>query len=159
MPRNKKGFTLIELLVVIAVIGLLSTFAVISLDNARKKARDARRKSDITQIGKGLSLYFNKYGKITPEHWDTDTSIGRNGTGGLYPNGTDWAADSDLTVLVTEGFIGKLPIDPVNNATYYYYFEPDGLNQGNPPCTVSSCRYVLRATLETGGNFTIAAAE
>ena len=48
--KNKKGFTLIELLVVIAIIGLLSTLAVVSLNNARAKARDAKRVSDIKQI-------------------------------------------------------------------------------------------------------------
>ena len=43
---NKRGFTLIELLVVIAIIGLLSTMAVVSLNSARLKARDAKRASD-----------------------------------------------------------------------------------------------------------------
>lgn len=47
---NKKGFTLIELLVVIAIIGLLSTMAVVSLNSARAKSRDAKRVSDIKQI-------------------------------------------------------------------------------------------------------------
>jgi len=51
MKKNEQGFTLIELLVVISIIGLLSTMAVISLNSARSKARDAKRVSDI----KGLS--------------------------------------------------------------------------------------------------------
>ncbi|MEK7211996.1 MAG: prepilin-type N-terminal cleavage/methylation domain-containing protein [Patescibacteria group bacterium] len=55
---NKKGFTLIELLVVIAIIGLLSTLAVVSLNNARQKSRDAKRVSDIKQIQTALELYF-----------------------------------------------------------------------------------------------------
>ena len=53
---NKKGFTLIELLVVIAIIGLLSTLAVVSLNNARAKARDAKRLSDVKQLSTILEL-------------------------------------------------------------------------------------------------------
>ena len=62
MQKNKKGFkkgfTLIELLVVIAIIGVLSTLAVVSLNNARQKARDAKRVSDIKQVQTALELYF-----------------------------------------------------------------------------------------------------
>ena len=47
---KRKGFTLIELLVVIAIIGLLSTLAVVSLNGARAKARDAQRISDVKQL-------------------------------------------------------------------------------------------------------------
>jgi prepilin-type N-terminal cleavage/methylation domain-containing protein len=57
--NNKKGFTLIELLVVIAIIGLLSTLSVLALNNARQKARDAKRVADIKQVQTALELYFN----------------------------------------------------------------------------------------------------
>lgn len=57
--RKQRGFTLIELLVVIAIIGLLSTLAVVALNNARAKSRDARRISDVKQIQTALELYFN----------------------------------------------------------------------------------------------------
>lgn len=56
---NKKGFTLIELLVVIAIIGLLSTLAVVSLNNARSKSRDAKRIADVKQTQTALELYYN----------------------------------------------------------------------------------------------------
>jgi len=55
---NKKGFTLIELLVVIAIIGVLSTLAIVALGNARTKARDSKRMSDLKQIATALELYY-----------------------------------------------------------------------------------------------------
>lgn len=55
---EKKGFTLIELLVVIAIIGLLSTLAVVALNSARQKSRDAKRVADMKQVQTALELYF-----------------------------------------------------------------------------------------------------
>ena len=57
--RKQRGFTLIELLVVIAIIGLLSTLAVVALNNARMKSRDAKRISDVKQVQTALELYYN----------------------------------------------------------------------------------------------------
>ncbi len=58
MEKKKKAFTLIELLVVVAIMGLLSAVAVIALNNARARARDARRLSDIKQVQTALELYY-----------------------------------------------------------------------------------------------------
>ena len=69
--KNKKGFTLIELLVVIAIIGLLSTLAVVSLNGARSKARDARRTSDLKAMQSALELYIgdNENAPTLPGSW------------------------------------------------------------------------------------------
>lgn len=62
MVRNqtKKGFTLIELLVVIAIIGILSSVVIVSLNNARSKARDSSRKSNAQAMATAFALYSSE---------------------------------------------------------------------------------------------------
>lgn len=74
MKKNNKGFTLIELLVVIAIIGLLSTLAVVALNSARMKSRDARRLSDVKQIQTALELFYNDQGMYPPSAAVIDTA-------------------------------------------------------------------------------------
>jgi len=56
----KKGFTLIELLVVIAIIGILSSVVIVSLNNARSKARDSSRKSNAQAMTTAIALYSSE---------------------------------------------------------------------------------------------------
>jgi len=55
--RAAPGFTLVELLVVIAIIAALATYAVISLVDVRRQARDLKRVEDMRSLWLALELY------------------------------------------------------------------------------------------------------
>src|SRR3989338_10863555 len=71
----KKGFTLIELLVVIAIIVILSSVVILSLNNARSKARDSSRKSNAQAMTTAFALYSSEQGpEAAPLEIDTATT-------------------------------------------------------------------------------------
>ena len=69
--RTNRGFTLIELLVVIAIIGILSSVVLSSLNSARGKARDAKRKSELKQLQTALELYYSDNSAYPVDCWNT----------------------------------------------------------------------------------------
>jgi prepilin-type N-terminal cleavage/methylation domain-containing protein len=90
------GFTLIELLVVMAVIGVLAAGLVIIVNPGGQigRARDAERKSDLSQIQKSLEMYYDDYNR--------------------YPD--------DVTALTENGgnYIQQIPFDPSTDQPYVY---------------------------------------
>ncbi|KPJ71320.1 hypothetical protein AMJ50_02395 [Parcubacteria bacterium DG_74_3] len=62
---QKKAFTLVEMLIIIAIIGILSSIILVSISGAREKGRDAKRKAEIAQFGRFLTLscYLPKDGE------------------------------------------------------------------------------------------------
>ena len=54
--KRQNGFTLIEILVVIGIIGILSSIILVSVSSVRIKARDAKRKAEISSIGRMVTL-------------------------------------------------------------------------------------------------------
>ncbi len=54
--KIQRGFTLIESLVVISIIGVIMSLVLVNLNVARQKTRDLKRKTDLSQIGRYLTL-------------------------------------------------------------------------------------------------------
>ena len=108
MQKAIRGFTLIELLVVVAIIGVLSTVVMSSVNQARRKARDARRYQDLQSLRTALEMYYDDYGRYpsTAGSWQTVCTTGLN----TYPyttSGSDgWIPDLAPT------YMSVLPTDP-----------------------------------------------
>lgn len=121
MDSRQGGFTLIELLVVISIIGVLSTVAMTSLNGARTKSRDVKRKAEIAEIRKALELYYADHGNYPR----SDGALSPN-DGWSNSNDASW---NDLQTALAP-YMQILPRDPVNTSsgwpntgsyTYTYY--------------------------------------
>ena len=109
MKKMHKGFTLIELLVVIAIIGLLSTLAVVALNSAREKARDAKRVSDVKQVQTALELYYS------------DNQQYPDGAGALGVAITRLDGDGFGAAATEPVYMGLMPRDPQSPTIDYVY--------------------------------------
>ncbi len=107
---QKRGFTLIELLVVVAIIGVLSSVVMVSLNSARVKARDAKRKVELKQITNALELYYNDNGRYPP--FRPSNSCGGNREDFAISTCTEinWLS-TDQNFLK---YISTVPKDPLN---------------------------------------------
>lgn len=133
MKKQQKGFTLIELLVVIAIIGLLSTLAVVALNNARQKSRDAKRVSDIKQVQTALELYYNDANGYPPS-----AGVVQGGTI-TYDPGTPLDTNDDTVYMA---LVPKAPEPPsgdlytytsIDTSTYQLTYTLEGTTGGIAP--------------------------
>lgn len=117
--KKQHGFTLIELLVVIAVIGILASVVLASLNSARAKAHDAKRKADLVQIRSALELYYSDNGAypVTSGYRSNCPGYGGfdvTGANGYIPN-------------LAPTYIPTLPLDPKPINPYgCYLYTSDG---------------------------------
>ncbi len=102
--KPDRGFTLIELLVVIAIIGLLANLVMAGVNNARAKARDAKRLADIDTLIKAIRMYYIDHGSYP----GSDDGSGAE----ISPD-----CDSDLkNDLINGGYLQNVPKDPAENS-------------------------------------------
>lgn len=126
----KKGFTLVELLIVIAILSILATAVVVILNPAEliKQARDSTRISDMATVNSAVALFLSD---VPSPGW---SAVYRCTTGGSTPFGSSCTTNASTTVDTT-GWVAvnfnqlsngsplsRLPIDPVNNTTYFYAY-------------------------------------
>ncbi|MFA4834333.1 MAG: prepilin-type N-terminal cleavage/methylation domain-containing protein [Patescibacteria group bacterium] len=114
---GKRGFTLIELLVVISIIGILASFSVVSLNGARIKARDAKRKADMVQMRIALYLYYDDNLEYPIcGTWD-DEADDFGATADCYNK----TLGSSL-IERAKPYMADLPVDPKGDGVYLYRY-------------------------------------
>jgi general secretion pathway protein G len=109
--RLQAGFTLLELLVVMTIIGILAAIAVPALRDSPRRAMEATLRADLFTFRSVIDQY--------------------KGDKGNYP--------PDLETLVRDGYMRKIPLDPMTKAPDWVLSmeeeasEPDDPNQTEPP--------------------------
>lgn len=127
--KAKSGFTLIELLVVVAIIGLMVSIISVGYSTQRRKARDAKRLSDMRQIKSGMDIYFQ------------DSSG--------YPDNTEWAPGTTLNCQSNN--ILLIPRDP-GYPTFDYQYAATG-NSGTGCAVTVRQGYNFIFYMERQGRF------
>ncbi len=97
--KQSKAFTLIEILIVVSLLSLLATIVISTHRNAAKKGKETVLRHNLRQIRLTLDQYNNDKGH--------------------YP--------SDLTVLVDEGYLREIPVDPITGSreTWELVYDQD----------------------------------
>lgn len=125
------GFTIVELLIVIVVIGIIAAISIVAFNGVQQRARDTARITDMKNLAKSLELYA----------LENDTYPVRS------PSASSWATSDVNPDDYISGLAGpdkdmkKLPLDPVNNATYRYEYYLYGA--GSNACDVNMGRYYV----------------
>ena len=104
VSRREHGFTLVELLVVISLISILAAMGLVQYRNSVQRTREATLMRDLFEMRDLIDQYYADKGK--------------------YP--------SSLDVLVSDGYLRKIPVDPMTNSADTWQTEPAEPDPANP---------------------------
>ncbi len=96
----RKGFTLLEMLVVIGIIGIVIAAGATSYSAAQKKARDSRRKQDLTNIQKAYEQYYSICNSQYPVGAAAPVNVVASTAGGAC--------------TINQTILSPVPVDPIN---------------------------------------------
>ena len=102
--RRQNGFTLIELLIVIALISILATMGVVQYKNSVNSTKEAVLHTDLFRMRDAIDQYYADKNK--------------------YP--------ASLDVLVSDGYMRKIPEDPMTKSTDTWQTVPAEPDPSNP---------------------------
>jgi general secretion pathway protein G len=106
--RAQQGFTLLELLVVMTIIGILAAIAVPALRDSPKRAREATLRADLFTFRSVIDQYKGDKGEYPPS----------------------------FEVLVKDGYMRKIPIDPTTKAADWVLVMEEDPNPPEDPTQV-----------------------
>jgi general secretion pathway protein G len=101
---SRDGFTLIELLIVIALITILASMGVVQYRNSIQSSKEAVLRTDLFRMRDAIDQYYADKGK--------------------YP--------ASLDALVSDGYMRKIPEDPITKSADTWQTEPAEPDPGSP---------------------------
>jgi general secretion pathway protein G len=101
---SRRGFTLIELLVVISLISILAAMGLVQYRNSVQHSKESVLRTDLFRMRDAIDQYYADKGK--------------------YP--------ASLDALVSDGYMRKIPEDPMTGSADTWQTVPAEPDPGNP---------------------------